>query len=80
MAACIVARWHERNGGIAAFHSNEAGIGLRLLPRARPSSNLTLTSRSARGREPGMDSHSDVHGGGALSDGAMMAIARRPLP
>ena len=58
-----------RHGGTSAtagFCSDEAGIGIRLLPQARPSSNLNLTSRSARGREHGMHSHGGVHGGGAL--------------
>ena len=34
------------DGDMVAFRSDEADIGLRLLPRVRPSSNLTLTSRS----------------------------------
>ena len=68
----MAAKWRERNGGTVVFRSNEADIGLRLLPRARPSSNLTLTSRSAQGREPSMHNHGGVRGGGALS-----AMARR---
>ena len=71
MATCMTARWHERNVSTAAFRSDEADIGLRFLPRVRPSSNLTLMSRSARGRELGMHSHGSMHGGGTLSDGAM---------
>ena len=63
-----------------AFRSDEASIGLRLLPRARPSSNLTLTSRSAQGREPSMYNHGGVHGDSALSDGVTMVMARKPLP
>ena len=51
---------------MATFHSDEADIGLRLLPRARPSSNLTPTCRSAREREPGMHHHGGMHGGSAL--------------
>ena len=76
----MAAWWREHNDGTAAFRSEEANIGLRLLPQARPSSNLTLTSRSMRGRESGMHSHGGVHGDGALSDGSMMAMAHRPLP
>ena len=79
-AACMAARRRKRNGGTAAFRSDEADIGLRLLPRARPSSSLTLTSRSARGRKPVMHSHGGVHGSSALSDGATTMTARRPLP
>ena len=45
LAVCMEARRCEHNGGTVAFCSNEAYIGLRLLPRVRPSSNLTLTSK-----------------------------------
>ena len=76
-AATKLGRVH---GSTAAFHFDEASIGHRLLPRARPSSNLTLTSRSVRGRKPGMHNHGGVHSGGAINDGATTATARRPLP
>ena len=66
MAACMAAQRRERNGDMAAFHSDESDIGLRLLPHARPSSNLTLTSRSMQGRELGMHSHGGMDGGSAL--------------
>ena len=67
LAACMAAQRRERNGDMAAFRSDESDIGLSLLPHARPSSNLTLTSRSMQGRELGMHSHDGVHGGGVLS-------------
>ena len=76
----MAARRRERNVGIAAFRFDKADIGLRLLPRVRPSSNQTLTSRSTRGRKLSMHNHDAVYGGGALSDGATMAMTRMPLP
>ena len=54
------------HGGTAAFRSDEAGNGLRLLPQSRPSSNLNLMPRSTRGRELSMHSHGGMYGGGAL--------------
>ena len=76
----MAAQRREHNGGTVVLRSNEADIGLRLLPRARPSSNLTLTSRSTQGRELGMHNHGNLHGGNALSHGATTAMAHRPLP
>ena len=39
---CMASQRRERNGGMVVFRSDVAGIGLRLLPWVRPSSNLTL--------------------------------------
>ena len=80
MATCILARRHKRNVSTAVFRFDRDDIGLRLLPRVRPSSNLTIMSRSAQGRKPSMHSLGGGYGGDALSDGATTVTARRPLP
>ena len=80
LATCMAAQRRERNVITATFCSNEADTGLRLLPQARPSSNLTLTSRSMQGRESGMHSHGGGYGSDALGNGTTTAMAQRPLP
>ena len=61
----MVARRCEHDDGTVTFHSNMAGISLKLLPRARPSSNLTLTREERRREGSGEHGHGELELGGA---------------
>ena len=75
----MATRRREHDGGVVAFHSDEAGIGFKLLPQARTSSNLTLTREERRHKGSGEHGHGELDLGGAISVRGDI-VAQGPTP
>jgi hypothetical protein len=68
---------HEHDGGTTAFRSGEVGIGLRLLPTARPIPKLALTREGReRMRTSSATVSSNTTAAMVAAANATMAMAR----